>query len=237
MSEDVPPRLRGVLKKDIDAIAELEATAFGTNSLTRSALDVMYDHSGGFWLLAADEDGVWGHSVNARGEDPHVGWILGMAIHPERQHRGWGTVLLQATIDRLYDSDMNVIRLLVKSSNKVARRLYENFGFIDTGERRNHLGPGEDRMVMSLLLKQRVPGVHPVGQVGHGGPGAPRLTRTAPPPKPPMPADSDEPAGGHLNGVAVPQVPADPDFFQGFEPRGSSGCTDPQNGTDQNRYS
>ena len=168
MSTYEPPRLRGVLKKDIAAIAELEATAFGTNSLTRSALDVIYDPSGGFWLLAEDEEGVWGHSVNARGEDPHVGWILGMAIHPERQHRGWGSVLLQATIDRLYDSDMNVVRLLVKSTNKVARRLYENFGFIDTGERRNHLGPGEDRMVMSLLY---TPANRPTaaGRRGDGG--------------------------------------------------------------------
>ena len=220
MSEDVPPRLRGVLKSDIDAIADLEATAFGTNSLTHSALDVIYDPSGGFWLLAEDEAGVWGHSVNARGEDPHVGWILGMAIHPRRQNRGWGTILLQATIDRLYDSDMNVIRLLVKSTNKVARRMYENFGFIDTGERRNHLGPGEDRMVMSLLLKQRVPGVPPVGhlaQVGHAGPGARRVLRLEQRSKPQSPAEPDEEAGGHVNGhvngAAVPQIPADPDFF------------------------
>jgi ribosomal protein S18 acetylase RimI-like enzyme len=194
-----PPRLRGVLKSDIGAIAELEATAFGTNSLTRSALDVIYDPSGGFWLLAEDFEGVWGHSVNSRGEDPHVGWILGMAIHPERQKRGWGTVLLQATIDRLYDSDMNVIRLLVKSSNKVARRLYENFGFIDTGERSDHLGPGEDRMVMSLLLDQRrVPAAHPAGL------GALRLAEP--------PARLDGTPGGHVNGVAVPQIPVDPDF-------------------------
>ena len=146
------PRLRGVQKSDLPAIAELEAAAFGSNSLTRSALDVIFDPSGALWLLAEDDEGVWGHSVNARGEEPTIGWIVGMAIHPERQRRGWGQLLLRATIQRLQDHDMEVIRLLVKPTNKIARRLYETFGFLDTGERIDHFGPGEDRMVMSLLL-------------------------------------------------------------------------------------
>ncbi len=50
---------------------------------------------------------------------------------------------------------MEVIRLLVKPRNKIARRLYEISGFIVTGEGMNHFGPGEDRMVMSLLLGGR----------------------------------------------------------------------------------
>ena len=146
------PRLRGVEKSDLAAIAELEATAFGTNSLTRSALDVVFDPSGGLWLLAEDDERVWGHSVNVHGEDPNVGWIVGMAIHPQRQRQGWGRILLQATIERLLDYDMDVIRLLVKQDNKVARRLYETFGFHGTGQRIDHFGTGEDRLIMSLLL-------------------------------------------------------------------------------------
>lgn len=146
-----PPRLRGVLKSDLEAITKLEATAFGTNSLTRSSLDVIFDPFGPLWLLAEDGEDIWGHSVNARDADPHVGWILGMAIHPDRQGRGWGRYLLDATVHHLQDAHIDVIRLLVKWSNKVAYRLYEDVGFIDTGERKQHLG-GEDRVVMSLLL-------------------------------------------------------------------------------------
>ena len=157
-----PPRLRGVKKSDLQTIAELEATAFGRFSLTRSALDAIYDPYGGLWLLAEDDERVWGHSVNARGEDPQVGWIVGMAIHPERQHSGWGRILLRATIDRLRDADIDVVRLLVKPTNRVARRMYENFGFIDTGERADHFGIGEDRVIMSLLLPGRRPHLHGV---------------------------------------------------------------------------
>jgi ribosomal-protein-alanine N-acetyltransferase len=170
-----PPRLRSVLKGDLEAIADLEATAFGTNSLTRSALDVIYDPSGGFWLLAEDDEGAWGHSVNARGEDPQVGWMLGMAIHPDRQGYGWGRILLEATIERLQGSGINVIRLLVKPSNRIAYQLYRGFGFVDTGERVDHFGAGEDRVTLSLLLR---PDPHP-----------------------------------RLNGVPVPQIPAEPDSF------------------------
>jgi ribosomal-protein-alanine N-acetyltransferase len=189
-----PPRLRGVVKGDLDAIAELEGTAFGTNSLTRSALDIIFDPCGALWLLAEDDEGVWGHAVNARGEDPHVGWLLGMAVHPERQGRGWGPYLLEASIDRLREHDINVIRLLVKRTNKRAYRLYESFGFVDSGERSDHFGPGQDRLVMSLLLPTDKPGKGP-----HS------------PPFPQVPVDPQD-TGWALNGVAAgPQVPRDRD--------------------------
>jgi ribosomal protein S18 acetylase RimI-like enzyme len=149
--------LRGVEKRDLPAIAELEEIAFKANGLPRSALDVIYDTSGGLWLLAEDDEGIWGYSVNVRGEDERMGWIVGMAVHPERQRRAWGKYLLAATIDLLRRYDMEVIRLLVHPSNKIARRLYEEIGFLDTGERVDHFGADESRMLMSLLVP-RVPG-------------------------------------------------------------------------------
>ncbi|WP_194915448.1 GNAT family N-acetyltransferase [Catenulispora rubra] len=155
MGDLPPPRLRGVKKDDLPRIAELEKTAFGPKGLSRNGLDVMFDPSGELWILAEDDEGIWGYSVNLRTADSTVGWIAGMAIHPARQRHGWGQLLLRATIDRLHDYDMKVIRLLVKPTNKLARRLYENSGFIDTGERVDHFGPGQSRMVMSLLLPTR----------------------------------------------------------------------------------
>lgn len=156
VNELPPPRLRGVKKNDLRRIAALEEEAFGSYGVIDNDLKVMFDPSGPLWMLAEDDEAIWGYSVNLRAADPTVGWIAGMAIHPARQRHGWGQLLLQATIDRLHDYDMKVIRLLVKPSNKVARRLYENFGFIDTGERDNHFGPEEPRMLMSLLLDHPV---------------------------------------------------------------------------------
>jgi ribosomal protein S18 acetylase RimI-like enzyme len=149
-------RLRGVEKEDLVRIAELERTAFGTYGVTENDLKIMFDPSGPLWMLAEDDEDIWGYSVNLRTADSTVGWIAGMAIHHARQRRGWGQLLLQATVDRLHDYDMRVVQLLVKPSNKVARRLYENFGFLDTGERDDHFGPDEPRMLMSLLLDDPV---------------------------------------------------------------------------------
>ena len=151
-----PPRLRGAKKSDLLRIAELERIAFGPRGLSRNALDVMFDPSGELWILAEDDEGVWGYSINTPTTDPSVGWIAGMAVHPTRQWRGWGQILLQATVERLRDYHMSVVRLLVKPNNKVARRLYENFGFKDTGERLDHFGPSQPRMLMSLLLDNPV---------------------------------------------------------------------------------
>ena len=147
-----PPQLRGVRKGDLLRIAELEKIAFGAQGISYNDLNILFDPSGPLWLLAEDKRNIWGYSVNVRGgEDPSVGWILGMAIHPRRQRRKWGQILLQGTVDRLRDHDMEVIRLLVAPENKIARRMYELFGFIDTGERADHFGLGEPRIVMSLL--------------------------------------------------------------------------------------
>lgn len=152
-------RLRSVKKDDLPRIAELEEIAFKSYGLAHSALAVIYDSCGGLWLVAEDDEDIWGYSINARGEDPHMGWILGTAIHPDRQMRGWGQLLLSATIDRLRYRDIEVIRLVVDPANKVARRLYEAFGFIDTGERIDHFGPGQPRILMSLLpgLEEEAP--------------------------------------------------------------------------------
>jgi [ribosomal protein S18]-alanine N-acetyltransferase len=158
-----PPRLRGASKGDVPRIAELEKIAFGDKGMTYNDLNILFDPSGPLWLLAEDKRKVWGYSINLRGgEDPTVGWILGMAIHPRRQRRKWGQFLLQGTVDRLRAHDIEVIRLLVAPENKIARRLYELFGFIDTGERADHFGPGEPRIVMSLL-----PGVRGALSSGH----------------------------------------------------------------------
>ncbi|MEY9854417.1 ribosomal-protein-alanine N-acetyltransferase [Catenulispora sp. GAS73] len=150
MNELPPPRLRGVKKNDLRRIAELEKIAFDAKALPRNTLDVMFDPSDGLWMLAEDDEDIWGYSINSRAADPAVGWIIGMAVHPDRRRLGWGQLLLKATIDRLDDYDMNVVRLLVDPRNKIARRLYENFGFKDTGERADHFGD-EPRILMSLL--------------------------------------------------------------------------------------
>lgn len=147
------PRLRGVRKSDLGRVAELEAIAFKGYGLPAASLDVMYDVSGGLWLLAADDEGDWGYSVAARGEEFGVGWIMGMAIHPARQKRGWGKYLLEATIAVLQKYEMSTIRLLVDPANEVACQLYVDRGFKDSGDRIDHFGVNQSRILMTLLLE------------------------------------------------------------------------------------
>lgn len=83
----------------------------------------------------------------------HVG-TLGMALLPSARHRGLGTRLLQAAIDRSWERGLSRIELTVRTDNDHARALYERFGFATEGVlRRGSLIRGQyhDLLAMALL--------------------------------------------------------------------------------------
>lgn len=63
------------------------------------------------------------------------GWLISnVAVHPDWQGRGIGRALLEAAVDYAEDYGGRWIVLQVRSSNAVARRLYESVGFKRVGE-------------------------------------------------------------------------------------------------------
>jgi ribosomal-protein-alanine N-acetyltransferase len=46
-----------------------------------------------------------------------------------------------------------LVTLEVRRENAPARSLYRKLGFVDTGQRRNYYGRGEDAIIMSLALR------------------------------------------------------------------------------------
>jgi ribosomal-protein-alanine N-acetyltransferase len=76
--------------------------------------------------------------------------ITNIALRQEYQGRGLGEMLLIATIDLAASLNAGFITLEVRVSNQVARRLYEKYGFTQTGVRRSYyLDNREDAMIMS----------------------------------------------------------------------------------------
>ena len=83
----------------------------------------------------------------------HVG-VLGMGLIPSARHRGIGSTLLAAAIERAWDKGLSRIELSVRADNANAKALYTRFGFVMEGiSRRAFYVDGEffDTHAMALL--------------------------------------------------------------------------------------
>jgi ribosomal-protein-alanine N-acetyltransferase len=79
--------------------------------------------------------------------------LLDLAVHPRHKGLGHGTFLLAKMIDHAFSKGISRIWLEVRVSGSAARKLYEKFGFLESGRRRNYYtDPLEDAILMSLGL-------------------------------------------------------------------------------------
>ncbi|MBV8301430.1 MAG: ribosomal protein S18-alanine N-acetyltransferase [Candidatus Dormibacteraeota bacterium] len=75
--------------------------------------------------------------------------VTTIGVRASDQHRGLGTVLFAALIQRAYEMGARWITLEVRATNLHAMRLYERFGFKAIGRRRGYYTDnGEDAVIM-----------------------------------------------------------------------------------------
>jgi len=149
-----PLSVRTAREKDLPRIAELEDLVFEGTGFNRSTLTQLFGPSGVTWLVAEDGEGIWGYSLSVRAtDDPEVGWILALGVHPERRGLHIGLRLLDESIVELQNKGISTIKLTVKPHNKPAYEMYIRAGFQDTGQWKDgDLGDGERRKILTLLL-------------------------------------------------------------------------------------
>lgn len=63
------------------------------------------------------------------GHDGHRGWVYYLAVRPDRQHRGYGSQLMNACELWLRDRGVPKINVMVRSSNEVAVGFYHRLGY------------------------------------------------------------------------------------------------------------
>jgi ribosomal-protein-alanine N-acetyltransferase len=149
-----PLSVRTAREEDLSRIAELENLVFKDTGFSFSALMQLFGPSGPTWLVAEDEDGIWGYSLSARAtDDAQVGWIMALGVHPDRRGQHVGSQLLDESIAELQEKGINTIKLTVLPENEAAVNLYLRAGFKDTGHwKEGDIGDGKQRMILTLLL-------------------------------------------------------------------------------------
>lgn len=146
------PLIRRLQLEDVDRIYEIETLAYPfpwTRRLFVDCLEAGYALFG----LQIGKDLVGYTIFNWAVGEAH---LLNLCIHPDWQHRGYGSLLLEYAINHVARLENEAIYLEVRTSNTRAAKLYKNRGFRVIGCRRSYYQAGdgrEDAIVMRLKLR------------------------------------------------------------------------------------
>ena len=120
------PLIRRLDNKDVDRIYEIEQLAYPfpwSRGVFEDCLRVDYACFG----LQIGKD-LAGYTIfNWAAGEAH---LLNLCIHPDWQERGYGSLLLEYTINHIARLEIGTMFLEVRASNPSAVNLYKNRGFM-----------------------------------------------------------------------------------------------------------
>ena len=152
MTDMEHPLIRRLGQNDVDRIFEIEKLAYPfpwSRDLFEDCLHAGY----AFFGLQIGKE-LAGYTIfNWAVGEAH---LLNLCIHPDWQHRGYGSLLLEYAINHVVRHDNEAMYLEVRASNPHAVRLYKARGFKVIGSRRSYYQAGdgrEDAIVMRLEFR------------------------------------------------------------------------------------
>ncbi|WP_210589511.1 GNAT family N-acetyltransferase [Streptomyces sp. GESEQ-35] len=150
---DRPLTTRGVTEADLPELLRVDREVFPDEPYPYFVLRQHYDvHGDGIFVLD-DGESLQGYVLFATTSDGGVCWVLSLAVAPGQRGRGLGRRLMLEVLRQLRGEAVHEVRLTVEPANAAAIMLYRSLGFwSEEGVRRDHLGPGEDRIVMRMGL-------------------------------------------------------------------------------------
>jgi ribosomal-protein-alanine N-acetyltransferase len=150
------PLIRRLGLDDVDRIYALEQLAYPfpwTRSLFLECLRAGY----AFFGLQIGKE-LAGYTIfNWAAGEAH---LLNLCVHPDWQHRGYGSLLLEYAINHVARQQNEAMFLEVRTSNVRAAKLYKNRGFKVIGIRKSYYQAGdgrEDAIVMRLEFRATQP--------------------------------------------------------------------------------
>ncbi|MFI6803507.1 GNAT family N-acetyltransferase [Streptomyces luteogriseus] len=151
MTTDRPLTLRGITEADLPELLRLDSEVYPPYSyfVLRQFCELYEDSI----LVLDDGEGLCGYALFPTTRDGCLSWVLSLVVARHRQGRGLARRLVYAVLRRLREQGVREVRLTVEPGNTAAIALYESFGFsTEGGMRRDYFGPGEHRLVMSMVL-------------------------------------------------------------------------------------
>ena len=132
-------------KAYIDGITELDRLCF-TVPWSRNLFLSELGNKNAFYIVAiCDEDVVGYCGINfVCGE----GSITNIAVHPKYRNNGIASTLLGKMIDFAKNENLEFVTLEVRESNIKAIKLYEKYGFLKVGSRKNYYSDNHETALL-----------------------------------------------------------------------------------------
>lgn len=127
--------VRAMTKADLDAVYEIEIRSFRTPWSKHSLAGELKNRVAHYTVLETD-DGVVGYcGMWVLFEEAH---ITNIAIVPEQRGKGFGKLLLLASMEVAASFGAEMMTLEVRETNTVAQRMYAETGFVQQGFRKRY---------------------------------------------------------------------------------------------------
>ncbi len=151
-------RVRAMVEADLDAVMSIETASF-TMPWTLDTFRGMLERTDSHLFVAEAASGPDGAVVVV---GYAVVWIVvdqaelgDIAVSPEWRGHGIGRGLLETVLDRVREQRVRELFLEVRPSNHGARALYERYGFVEIGRRKDYYSrPREDALVLRRAVTQ-----------------------------------------------------------------------------------
>lgn len=136
---------------DLEQVMEIERQNFSV-PWTENGFFSFLMRNDTLFLVAEENEKILGYMGIMMVLDE--GEITNVSVAEDARRRGVGRLLVQTMLDKMRAAGLTMIHLEVRKSNIPAIRLYEEFSFVQDGERKNYYEePTEDAVLMSCTLK------------------------------------------------------------------------------------
>ena len=141
-------RIKQIETSNLNDIIEIEALSYGPHHWSYESFEGEIKSNLAYYICAVDEnDKVLGYLGLWRVIDE--AHITTLAVHPEHRREHIAQRLLLNMLDFCYQEKVKYITLEVRVSNEGAKKLYEKFGFMSLGIRKQYYQDNnEDAIIM-----------------------------------------------------------------------------------------
>ena len=134
----------------LDGVCAIENACFA-HPWSRQSIEAELDNETSLFYVAVEDGQVVGYIGMSFVLDE--GYIYNVAVKADCRKNGVGSALIQTLVTHCRKNNFTFLTLEVRESNAPARSLYEKFGFIKVGERKNYYSdPTENAVLMTLYF-------------------------------------------------------------------------------------
>ncbi len=142
-------------RDEADALAEIHAAAFSRTWSAEEFAALLADR--GVFALGVRRSSLMGGRrlagfvlVRMAADEAE---ILTIGVHPRDRRRGYGRMLMDEALRRLYRAGIVSCFLEVDRDNAAAVSLYRKLGYVVAGERKNYYGSGSPGAGTALVMR------------------------------------------------------------------------------------